>query len=99
MPPTHSRGFTSMLTRVLRRVGFWTNDSIVDDADLSCKIYCSGWRRIYLSDVKIFCECPSTLEIWKKQAARVAQGWANCACSRWRKILQSPNYRFGGGLP
>jgi cellulose synthase/poly-beta-1,6-N-acetylglucosamine synthase-like glycosyltransferase len=88
-PYSFQGGFTLMLTRVLRLVGFWTNESIVDDADLSCKIYCSGWRGIYLSDVKILCEDPSTLEIWKKQAARVAQGWANCARSRWRKILHS----------
>lgn len=93
-PYSFQGGFTLVLTRVLRVVGFWTNDSIVDDADLSCKIYCSGWRGIYLSDVKIFCEDPSTLEIWKKQAARVAQGWANCARSRWRKILQSPEISF-----
>jgi len=53
-----------------------------------------GMEGIYLSDVKIFCEDPSTLEIWKKQAARVAQGWANRACSRWRKILQSSELSF-----
>jgi cellulose synthase/poly-beta-1,6-N-acetylglucosamine synthase-like glycosyltransferase len=83
-----------MLMEVLRSVGFWTKDSIVDDADLSCKIYCSGWRGIYLSDVRILCEDPSTLEIWKKQAARVAQGWANCARSRWREILKSSELSF-----
>ena len=88
-PYSFQGGFTLMSTQVLRSVGFWTRDSIVEDADLSCKIYCSGWRGIYLSDVKILCEDPSTLEIWKKQAARVTQGWANCARSMWRKILQS----------
>jgi len=93
-PYSFQGGFTLISTQVLRLVGFWTNDSIVDDADLSCKIYCSGWRGIYLSDVKIFCEDPSTLEIWKKQAARVAQGWANCARSRWRKILRSSGLSF-----
>ncbi len=78
-----------MSLAVLREVGFWTNDSIVDDADLSCKIYSAGWRGIYLSDVKIFGEDPSNLEVWKKQAARVAQGWTKCARSNWRKILGS----------
>ncbi len=74
---------------VLREVGFWTNDSIVDDADLSCKVYSAGWRGIYLSDVKVFGEDPSNLEVWKKQAARVSQGWTKCARSNWRKILGS----------
>src|SRR4029077_12532954 len=93
-PYSFQGGFTLMQTHVLQHVGFWTNDSIVDDADLSCKIYCSGWKGIYLSDVKIFCEDPSSLEIWKKQAARVAQGWAKCARSRWRMILQSSELSF-----
>jgi cellulose synthase/poly-beta-1,6-N-acetylglucosamine synthase-like glycosyltransferase len=93
-PYSFQGGFTLMQTHVLQHVGFWTNDSIVDDADLSCKIYCSGWKGIYLSDVKIFCEDPSSLEIWKKQAARVAQGWAKCARSRWRRILQSSELSF-----
>ncbi len=74
---------------VLREVGFWTNDSIVDDADLSCKIYSAGWRGIYLSDVRVFGEDPSNLEVWKKQVARVAQGWTKCARSNWRTILGS----------
>jgi cellulose synthase/poly-beta-1,6-N-acetylglucosamine synthase-like glycosyltransferase len=90
-PFSFQGGFTLMSLAVLREVGFWTNDSIVDDADLSCKIYSAGWRGIYLSDVKVFCEDPSNLEVWKKQVARVAQGWTKCAHSNWRKILGSNN--------
>ncbi|HZY47118.1 MAG TPA: glycosyltransferase family 2 protein [Candidatus Bathyarchaeia archaeon] len=90
-PFSFQGGYTLVSTALLRSVGWWTNDSIVDDADLSCKIYSEGRRGIYLSDVKIFGEDPPTLEVWKKQATRVAQGWAKCARSNWRKILQSPN--------
>ncbi len=88
-PYSFQGGFTLMSFSILRAVGFWTNDSIVDDADLSCKIYSAGWRGIYLSDVKVFCEDPSNLEVWKKQVARVAQGWTKCARSNWRTILGS----------
>ena len=88
-PYSFQGGFTLISLAVLREVGFWTNDSIVDDADLSCKIYSAGWRGVYLSEVKIFGEDPSNLEVWKKQAARVAQGWTKCARSNWRKILGS----------
>jgi len=88
-PYSFQGGFTLMSLSVLRDVGFWTNDSIVDDADLSCKIYSAGWRGIYLSDVKVFGEDPSNLEVWKKQVARVAQGWTKCARSNWRTILGS----------
>jgi cellulose synthase/poly-beta-1,6-N-acetylglucosamine synthase-like glycosyltransferase len=88
-PYSFQGGFTLISMSVLREVGFWTNDSIVEDADLSCKIYSAGWRGVYLSDVKVFGEDPSNLEVWKKQAARVAQGWTKCARSNWRKILGS----------
>ena len=88
-PYSFQGGFTLISLAVLREVGFWTNESIVDDADLSCKVYSAGWRGIYLSDVKVFGEDPSNLEVWKKQAARVSQGWTKCARSNWRKILGS----------
>lgn len=88
-PYSFQGGFTLVSASVLRQVGYWTNDSVVDDADLSYRIYSAGWRGIYLSDVKIFCEDPSNLEIWKKQVARVSQGWTKCARSNWRKILGS----------
>jgi cellulose synthase/poly-beta-1,6-N-acetylglucosamine synthase-like glycosyltransferase len=90
-PYSFQGGFTMVDSAVLRRVGYWTNDSIVDDADLSCKIYAAGGRGVYLSDVKVFGEDPSSLEVWKKQAARVSQGWAKCARSNWGLIVHSPS--------
>jgi len=88
-PYSFQGGFTIVSADILGEVGYWTNDSIVDDADLSCKIYSAGWRGVYLSDVKVFGEDPSNLEVWKKQVARVAQGWTKCARSNWRTILGS----------
>ncbi len=90
-PFSFQGGFTLISTETLRDVGYWSKDSIVDDADLSCKVYASGKRGVYLSDVKIFGEDPQTLETWKKQAARVSQGWANCISTHWRNILQTPH--------
>ncbi len=81
-PYSFQGGFVLISMAVLKQVGFWSNDSIVEDADLSCKIYCAGYRGVYLSNVRIFSEDPSSLEVWKKQAARVAQGWAKCASFR-----------------
>ena len=89
-PYSFQGGFTLVDSAVLRQVGYWTNDSIVEDADLSCKIYAAGRRGVYLSDVKVFGEDPSSLEVWKKQAARVSQGWAKCARSNWGLIIHSP---------
>jgi len=86
-PYSFQGGFVLVSMPVLRQLGFWPNSSIVEDADLSCRIYCAGYRGVYLSDVRIFSEDPSSLEVWKKQAARVAQGWAAYAVANGRMIL------------
>ena len=88
-PISFQGGFTLVRMSALRNVGFWVSDSIVEDADLSCRLYCAGYRGIYLSSVRIFSEDPSSLEVWKKQAARVAHGWAKCASANWKMILSS----------
>src|SRR5260370_8378343 len=72
---------------VMREVGFWPNDSMVEDADLSPTIYCAGYRGVYLSDVRIFREDASGLEVWKKQAAGLGQGWAGYAIANGCKVL------------
>ncbi len=86
-PFSFQGGFTLLSKRVLEQVGFWSEESITEDADLSCRIYSSGWRGIYLSGVRIFGEDPLTLEVWKRQSARVAQGWAKCLRQNWRRIV------------
>ncbi len=89
-PFSFQGGYTLISRRTLQDVGFWSDDTIVDDADVSCKIYASGGRGIYLSSVRILGEDPSTLEVWKRQATRVAQGWAKCISKHWRTILAAP---------
>ena len=86
-PFSFQGGFTLLSRRVLEQVGFWSKESITEDADLSCKIYSAGLRGVYLSSVKIFGEDPLTLEVWKRQSARVAQGWAKCLLQNWRRIV------------
>ena len=90
-PFSFQGGFTLISAEALRGVGYWSGDSIVDDADLSCKIYTAGRRGMYLSDVRIFGEDVQTLETWKRQAARVSQGWAKCVSTHWRRILGTPH--------
>src|SRR5437764_1280512 len=43
-PYSFQGGFVLVSMDVLRQVGFWTKDSIVEDAELSCRIYCAGYR-------------------------------------------------------
>ena len=86
-------GQTLVRTKDLREVGMWSNQRIADDTDISIKMYLAGKRGIYLSNVKIMSEDPSTLEAWKKQVGRTSQGWWRCIANYWRAILTAP------GLP
>jgi len=82
-------GFALVRTKDLRDIGGWSNERIADDADISIKMYLSGKRGIYLSNVKIMAEDPSTLEAWKKQVARTSQGWWRCIAKYGRTIFSA----------
>ncbi|MDG6909359.1 MAG: glycosyltransferase [Nitrososphaerota archaeon] len=84
-------GQTLVRTKDLREVGMWSSQRIADDTDISIKMYLAGKRGIYLSNVKIMSEDPSTLEAWKKQVGRTSQGWWRCIANYWRAILTAPN--------
>jgi cellulose synthase/poly-beta-1,6-N-acetylglucosamine synthase-like glycosyltransferase len=88
-PFSSQGGFTLIKTKDLRDVGQWSNERIADDTDVSIKLYLAGKRGIYLSNVTILSEDPSTLEAWKKQVARTSQGWWRCVAKYWKKILRA----------
>jgi cellulose synthase/poly-beta-1,6-N-acetylglucosamine synthase-like glycosyltransferase len=88
-PFSSQGGFTLVRSSDLREVGQWSNERIADDTDISIKMYLAGKRGIYLSNVAILSEDPSTLEAWKKQVARTSQGWWRCVGKYWRKILSA----------
>jgi cellulose synthase/poly-beta-1,6-N-acetylglucosamine synthase-like glycosyltransferase len=90
-PFSFQGGFALVRAKDLREVGLWTNERIADDGDVSIKMYLAGKKGIYLSNVRIMGEDPSTLETWKKQVARTSQGWWRCIAKYWRNILTSPN--------
>ncbi len=90
-PFSSQGGFTLVRTKDLREIGGWTNGRIADDTDISIKLYLKGKRGIYLSNVKIMSEDPSTLEAWKKQVARTSQGWWRCIAKYWKQIITAQN--------
>jgi hypothetical protein len=87
VPFSFQGGFALVRAKDLRGVGQWSNERIADDGDVSIKMYLAGKRGIYLSNVKIMSEDPSTLEAWKKQVARTSQGWWRCIAKYWRGII------------
>ncbi|HZY94618.1 MAG TPA: glycosyltransferase family 2 protein [Candidatus Bathyarchaeia archaeon] len=86
-PFSFQGGFVLLSRAILEELGYWSVGTITEDADLSCKIYAMGRRGVYLSNVRIFSEDPQTLEVWKRQSARVAQGWAKCLKQNWKRIV------------
>lgn len=54
--------------------GGWESDTVVEDMDLSLRVYLKGWRSIYLHDVKCPNELPSTLSAYKTQQFRWLSG-------------------------
>jgi cellulose synthase/poly-beta-1,6-N-acetylglucosamine synthase-like glycosyltransferase len=90
-PFSFQGGFALVRTKDLKGVGQWSNERIADDGDVSIKMYLAGKRGIYLSNVRIMGEDPSTLEAWKKQVARTSQGWWRCIAKYWRSIVSAPD--------
>ena len=90
VPFSFQGGFALVRTKDLKGVGQWSNERIADDGDISIKMYLAGKRGVYLSNVKIMGEDPSTLEAWKKQVARTSQGWWRCIAKYWRSIVSAP---------
>ncbi|MDA4111435.1 MAG: glycosyltransferase [Thaumarchaeota archaeon] len=88
-PFSYQGGFTLVRAKDLREVGQWSNERIADDTDISIKFYLAGKRGIYLSNVSIMSEDPSTLEAWKKQVARTSQGWWRCIAKYWKRIIST----------
>ncbi len=91
LPFSLQGGFTLVKTSVLREVGGWSEHTITEDADLSWKIYLNGTRGLYLSNSRIMSEDPSTLETWKKQVARVQQGWTKLEIDRFFSTIKAKN--------
>ncbi|MGP6220052.1 glycosyltransferase [Caldiplasma sukawensis] len=94
LPYSLQGGFTLVKTEDLKDVGLWSENTITEDADLSWKIYLKGKRGIYLSNCRVYSEDPFTLETWKKQTARVQQGWTKLELEKFGETLKAKNIRI-----
>jgi len=93
-PFSFQGGLALVRSKDLREVGLWSNERIADDGDISIKMYLAGKKGVYLSNVTIMSEDPSTLEAWKKQVARTSQGWWRCIAKYWKNITTSSEVNF-----
>jgi beta-mannan synthase len=60
--------------KAINDAGGWESDTVVEDMDLSLRVYLRGWRSVYLHDVECRNELPSTLSAYKTQQFRWLSG-------------------------
>ena len=89
LPYSLQGGFVLSKTKALAKAGYWREGVLAEDADLSCRLFADGLKGKYISSAELLSEDPSSLRVWKRQAARVAQGWAQCLRLNLKGILAS----------
>lgn len=70
-------------------VGGWSPDILVDDMDLSCKLFLDGKSGLFVKDIPVLGENPPLLEAWKRQTARNAEGISQCLRKYFSRIWRS----------
>jgi cellulose synthase/poly-beta-1,6-N-acetylglucosamine synthase-like glycosyltransferase len=75
--------------KVLRDVGGWPEDTLIEDVNLSIKLLINGNRIKYLHDVELPIEVPETYYALKKQQKRWAYGAAQVFINNFWNIIRS----------
>ena len=89
LPFSLQGGFVLIRARALAEAGYWRAGVLAEDADLSCRLFAGGAKGAYLSGSELLSEDPASLRVWKRQAARVAMGWAQCLRLDFRRVVGS----------
>ncbi len=74
--------------------GGWNADTLCEDLDLSIRAHLAGWQALYLPDISVPGELPSTLAAWQSQQFRWTKGFIQVA----RKLL-IPIWRSAFSIP
>ncbi|CAN4077174.1 unnamed protein product [Withania somnifera] len=60
--------------KALEESGGWLERTTVEDMDIAVRAHLSGWKFIYLNDVRVLCEVPESFEAYRKQQHRWHSG-------------------------
>lgn len=71
------------------QVGGWQHDTLTEDTDISYRAQLEGWRFVYLPDVQVDAELPSTMSAFLSQQHRWTRGLLQCAVKLMPRILSS----------
>ncbi|XP_058771214.1 glucomannan 4-beta-mannosyltransferase 9-like [Vicia villosa] len=75
----------------LNEAGGWKDRTTVEDMDLSVRASLKGWKFLYLSNLQVINELPSTLKAFRYQQHRWSCGPANLFRKTAMEILASKN--------
>jgi len=70
--------------------GGWQADTLTEDLDLSYRAQLSGYRFIYLRDLKCMSELPADMIAFKNQQHRWAKGGTEVMLKLLRRIVRAP---------
>ena len=70
-------------TSAIVAAGGWNSDTLAEDLDLSYRMQLSGFKPVYLKDIKVPAELPPTITSLKRQQGR----WARGSIQTARKVL------------
>ena len=84
----------------LEAVGGWSEKTVVEDMEMSLRMYTSGWKLLFLDDVHVPCELPSEYKAYFTQQRRWIAGPLRILTSwlTWLSIWQSKNLTFSQKL-
>lgn len=80
--------------RALLEAGFWSNDMITEDIDVSWKIQLLGWNLPYEPDAVCWILMPETIKGVFNQRFRWAQGGNEVLLKYWKKMFDWRNLRM-----
>jgi cellulose synthase/poly-beta-1,6-N-acetylglucosamine synthase-like glycosyltransferase len=87
---THFGGTGAVFKKqVINEAGGWSEDTLVEDLDLSIKLQLNNWQYIYLHHISCKGEIPPSLYILSKQQFRWAKGFTQCLVKYYKDILKS----------
>ncbi|MFQ3648629.1 MAG: glycosyltransferase [Anaerolineae bacterium] len=74
----------------IQAAGGWSDATLTEDCDLSYRAQLAGWRSLYLPEVVVPGELPTTLAAYQQQQARWAQGNTQCLRRLLPHLLRAP---------
>ncbi|KAJ4746005.1 cellulose synthase like [Rhynchospora pubera] len=85
-------------TKVISDAGGWKDRTTVEDMDLAVRAGLKGWKFVYVGDVQVKSELPSTFKAYRFQQHRWSCGPANLFKKMAVEIIQNEKVSFGKKL-